>query len=426
MFAASCSSIHAIEIVVDYTLDQRNENWFDPLSTDGQDRRAAVDSAAAFLSAIITNDDWEPLASLNESFTLSDIAAGTIYDLDGRPLTGSPESDGEGFSYSYSSNNIDTTNRSSVGANEYIVYVGAFAFDSGTTSNAKGGWDSNDRRNSAGRAGAEFNTWGGRIYFNTAKTWYAGQNPGLNPTDDYGVQDSNKSPSFDSGADNWDWSTSSDSWKGFDLRTIDSSALGMRDLYATAVHELMHALGATSSAIEDYVGVDSDGDFVGASVLATYGGPAPGSGGHFAENTQSTVWDSDGIISETVLDPNSLAGVRKYFTDLDAALLRDLGYTVLEGFAEGDFNTDGVVDAGDYLAWRGSFGQQVASPGGGADANGDGVVNAADFTIWRDAYVRSAPGGASSAAPEPNAAVVLFSAALASFAFLRDERMGPG
>lgn len=49
----------------------------------------------------------------------------------------------------------------------------------------------------------------------------------------------------------------------------------------------------------------------------------------------------------------------------------------------GDYNRNGVVEQGDYLAWRASFGQTV-TPGDGSDGNGDGVVDAADYTVWRD------------------------------------------
>ena len=206
----------AIEIVLDYTLDANNEDWFGAGTPGGPERRSAVDTAAEFLSAIITNDDWNSLPTLNESFTLSDIAASSLNDLDGNSISGSAESDGAGFGY-----NISTTNISSVGANEYIVYVGAFQFDSGTSSHAKGGWDSNDRRNQAGIDLVEFNTWGGKIYFDSSDTWYAGQNPGLDPADDYGVQDPDKTPATDIPTDNWDWSGSSMSWKGFDLESID-------------------------------------------------------------------------------------------------------------------------------------------------------------------------------------------------------------
>ena len=352
----------------------------------------------------------------NESFTLSDIAASSIFDLDGNPLVGTAESDGAGYSYANAGNDIHTTNRAGVGANEYVVYVGAFAFDSGSTANAKGGWDSNDRRNAAGLAGSEFNTWGGDLYFNTTKNWYTGSNPGIDPTDNYGVQDPNKNPATDLVSDNWDWATNTDTWKGFDLRTIDAIAVGRNDLYATAVHELMHALGATTDGIEDYVGVNASGDFIGENLLQVYGSPVPGDGGHFAENVQSLVWDSDDILSEVVLDPNSLSGVRKYFTQVDAALLRDLGYQVLNEFPAtplaGDYNGDGEVDAADYTVWRDSLGQ--TGSGLSADSSGpagtpDGTVDQFDYEYWKANFGGSGAGGQSRgiAVPEPVAAVLL-------------------
>lgn len=381
----------AINIVLDYTLDEQNENWFDPQTAEGLARRSSLGVAAEFLSTIITNDDWGGLTSLDESFSLTDIAASSIYDLDGNLLTGVPETDGAGYEYADSSNNVDTTNRFSVAANEYIVYVAAFEFDAGSTANARGGWDSNDRRNAAGIAGTEFNTWGGRITFNTSKPWYTGLNPGVDPTDDYGFQDVNKMPNSDIQSDNWDWSTSSDSWKGFDLESIDNSADNHVDLYATGMHELMHALGATSSVIEDYAGLDANGDFIGANLIDIYGGPVPGNGGHFAVDTQSLVWDSNEIISETLLDPNSLRGVRKYFTKLDAALLKDIGYDVLDEFSAtallGDYNQDGTVDAADYTVWRDGLGTDIPL----ADGDNSGLVDQLDYIIWRDNYGNTLP-----------------------------------
>lgn len=402
------STCQAINITLDFTLDEQNENWFNPSSPLGQARRASVAAAADFFSTIITNDDWSSLPALNESITFSDIAASTIFDLDGNLLTGTPERDGDGFAYASSSNNVDITNRSSVAANEYVVYVGAFPFAS--NSNARGGWDSFDRRNAAGVAETEFNTWGGRIYFNTSKPWYVGSNPGVDPTDNYGFQDPNKQPTTDITSDNWDWSTSSDSWKGFDLRSIDPAA-GNRDLYATALHELMHALGATSSVMQQYLGEDTQGNFLGTNVMQVYGGPVPGDGGHFAANVQSLVWNSADIVSEALLDPNSLSGVRKYLTQLDAALLKDLGYQVLDTFPTtqlvGDFNQDGTVNAADYTLWRDTLSSTTNLA---ADANQDGIINTADYALWKANYGNSQAATATLAQiPEPATLLLLLS-----------------
>ncbi|NNC90776.1 MAG: hypothetical protein HKN82_20150 [Akkermansiaceae bacterium] len=331
-----------IEIVLDFTLDEQNYNWFDPATSEGMARRQALESAAGFLSTIIRNDDWNSLPTLNESFSFRDLSESSINDLDGNPVAGAPDPDGTGYVYS----SISTTNRSSVGANQYIVYVGAFVFDSGTSSHAIGGWDSNDRRNAAGMDGTEFNTWGGRIYFDIGTDWYAGSNPGINPTNDYGIQDPDKSPSTDISTDNWDWHTTLLEWKGFQLSTIDPSVGSAADLYGVGLHELLHALGLTNSNFINYIGVDANGDAIGPHLVAEYGGPVPrsSSGGHFDYGTQAEVWDSEGIISEANLDPSTTNGNRKYLTRLDAAALRDLGYDVAATWAEAAPALDLLID----------------------------------------------------------------------------------
>ena len=414
LFCAVPPVASGIDIVLDYSLDDNNWGWFSG-TPEGLARRASLDAAAGFLSEIITTDDWAALPSLNETFSMTDIFQSTIVGPSGQTLTGSPDSDGQGFAYT-----VPTSNRSSVGVNEYIIYVGALAFDSGTSSHAKGGWDSSDRRNAAGFAGTEFNTWGGRIYFDLSDTWYTGQNPGIDPTDDYGFQDPDKTPVFDLTTDNWDYSSASHTWKGFDLESVDPSADGKLDLYATAVHELIHALGSTSSNIPTYVGLDASGDLIGANVVAINGGPVPASGGHFATDVQSIVWNSGDIVSEVTLDPNSLRSVRKYLTELDAALLRDLGYTVASDLAVlGDYNGDGLVNAADYTVWRDTEGSTTQLA---ADGNGSGTIDEADYTVWQDAFVGQALANASTnTIPEPATFVGLLTVLLAVVLF-REEK----
>ncbi len=47
----------------------------------------------------------------------------------------------------------------------------------------------------------------------------------------------------------------------------------------------------------------------------------------------------------------------------------------------GDYNHNGVVDAGDYVVWRKSVGQSGSALA--ADSNGDGVVDSNDYNFWR-------------------------------------------
>lgn len=50
-----------------------------------------------------------------------------------------------------------------------------------------------------------------------------------------------------------------------------------------------------------------------------------------------------------------------------------------------DFNSDGVVDGSDFLAWQRGFGTSGAQLDQG-DANGDGAVDAADLAAWNTAF----------------------------------------
>lgn len=165
----------------------------------------------------------------------------------------------------------------------------------------------------------------------------------------------------------------------------------------------MHALGATRTHISNYVGVDTDGNFIGENVMDAYRGVVPGDGGHFGANTQSIVWDSEDIVSEVVLDPSSLGGIRKYFTNLDAALLRDLGYDVLEAFPTidlaGDFNGNGIVDVPDYILWRNNLGSAATVLGG--NGSGSRIVGQADFELWKENFGDSVTS-VSMAVPEPS------------------------
>ena len=72
----------------------------------------------------------------------------------------------------------------------------------------------------------------------------------------------------------------------------------------------------------------------------------------------------------------------------------------------GDYNENGVVDAGDYVVWRDSLGSETSLP------NDDTMgVGPDDFDRWRIHFGESNLGGAGSAsgaaAPEPTSAVLL-------------------
>jgi hypothetical protein len=76
-------------------------------------------------------------------------------------------------------------------------------------------------------------------------------------------------------------------------------------------------------------------------------------------------------------------------------------------YVPGDFNNNGVVDAADYVLWRGSLG--TTGEGLLADSNNDNVISNDDYEFWRANFgkvgVSNVAGGASVLAaevPEPS------------------------
>ena len=71
---------------------------------------------------------------------------------------------------------------------------------------------------------------------------------------------------------------------------------------------------------------------------------------------------------------------------------------------QGDYNNNGTVDAGDYVAWRkgGTLANEVDTPG---------TINAADYTAWRARFGNPLGAGSGlsvgSAVPEPSGAILI-------------------
>lgn len=171
---------------------------------------------------------------------------------------------------------------------------------------------------------------------------------------------------------------------------------GQLDFYTVALHELTHTLGfGTSNEWNDLVN-SGDDTFRGSQATSANGGSFPDvtpGGGHWVEGTQSTLFGGS-TGQETVMDPSITNGERLFWTDLDAAGLRDIGWDTVEipvneGLV-GDYNDDNVVDASDYTIWRDSL------------VNGPVIGTYAE---WAANY--GATASTSNAVPEPGAAVLL-------------------
>jgi T5SS/PEP-CTERM-associated repeat protein len=79
----------------------------------------------------------------------------------------------------------------------------------------------------------------------------------------------------------------------------------------------------------------------------------------------------------------------------------------------GDYNSDGRVDAGDYIIWRKTFGQQGS--GLPADGNSNGEVDDGDYDFWRKRLGNTLSTGVGgdagdAAVPEPGGAIIILAA----------------
>ncbi len=102
-------------------------------------------------------------------------------------------------------------------------------------------------------------------------------------------------------------------------------AAGLNDFYSVALHELLHVVGFGTSA--SWQSLISGTDYLGAEGIAANGGTGVGladSSGHFAMGVMSPRI-SDGVLQEVAMDADITVGTRKYLTELDLAVMRDLG-----------------------------------------------------------------------------------------------------
>jgi hypothetical protein len=181
------------------------------------------------------------------------------------------------------------------------------------------------------------------------------------------------------------------------------------DFYTVALHELGHSLGIGEITDEPTVwgNLVSGQTFTGANSKALNGNvnvPLTADFAHWAPGTQSVVFGTS-TTQEAAMDPDGIDGTRKYFTALDAAALKDIGWQVVTPGVNGDYNNNGKVDAADYVVWRKLLNQNVVLPN---DIT-SGTVTGADYTVWRNNFGASLAGGSGSGlsdgghVPEPTA-----------------------
>jgi hypothetical protein len=111
------------------------------------------------------------------------------------------------------------------------------------------------------------------------------------------------------------------------------------------------------------------------------------------------------LAQEAAMDPDVTTGTRKRLTSLDAAALRDIGWSINEppppNFLPADFNQDGAVNVADLSLWKSAF---HATTVGNADGDADSDGN--DFLLWQRTLGQSSLIAAGSGVPEPTGAAL--------------------
>ncbi len=209
----------------------------------------------------------------------------------------------------------------SIGADTLRVFVGSKDLGGNTLGvGGAGGYEASDSQNflntiaKRGQPEPEsenFSTWGGAIVFDGDAKWYVDS----------------------------DVSTVEDFPRQFDF-------------YSIVAHELGHVLGVGTS---DAWTRDVDGSsFTGDAAKSEFGGPVPLAGtdkaaGHLGDVDSTYL----GKTQQAALSPSIQAGTRKYYTELDWALLEDVGWQIAPAAPIPEAHTWAMMLAGlGLLGWR--------------------------------------------------------------------------
>jgi hypothetical protein len=110
----------------------------------------------------------------------------------------------------------------------------------------------------------------------------------------------------------------------------------------------------------------------------------------------------------SVLTPNQL--VSRLVISKTTGAGASTGFQVIKPAPSGDYNSNHIVDAGDYIVWRKTLNGSASPQGSGADGNSSGMIDAGDYTYWRARFGNAAPGSgvsADGALPEHTTLVLL-------------------
>ena len=170
---------------------------------------------------------------------------------------------------------------------------------------------------------------------------------------------------------------------------------GKVDFYTVALHEAMHAIGLGGSL--SWRELVSGSNWMGNEAMSSHGSAGQGiinpDGAHVAAGVQSPRV-SDGVMQESVFVSTLAAGERYELTELDLALLRDIGFAgaVPPVRLVGDFDNDGDVDLADLDQYNGVLDSAATGVFARLDLNADGTVDSEDFENHYTTLVETSNG----------------------------------
>jgi hypothetical protein len=377
-------SAAAITIQIDYTYD--TSSFFGGGNPQGAaagiQARSALEAAADYYSTILT-----------DTFDAITIPAPYHSNFPGSTSTKTWSWQARFQHPSITSPNEVQVTNPIIGADQYVVYVGARSLETGTAGRGgPGNWFRPAPAESG--SGGYTNADGNNITAITASfDQLIGKRGEANGFAGWGGV-----ISFDNdGSTPWFFNY------------LGTPTGNVTDFYSVALHELGHTLGFGVST--QWTNLVENSKFVGLNAENQFGGlaipvAAAPNQGHWDYGTNSVVYGG-ATAQEALMDPDVQNGTRKKVTALDAAALQDIGWSLGPApsapAVNGDYNGNGVVDAADYAVWRKRLNQSVTLP----NDTTPGIVTAADYGVWRSNFGKVASGSGSGAllaggeVPEP-------------------------
>jgi hypothetical protein len=187
----------------------------------------------------------------------------------------------------------------------------------------------------------------------------------------------------------------------YDFGTLSQGAAD--PLFSFDLFNLEATIGYTAGL--DLDAINGSGDVNAFTTdLAPFNGAAPlaaGSSRAFTATLDTSVLGAFAATYTLGFSDENLPGA----TSLENMTLTLTGAIEASVVESADFDSDGVVDGADFLAWQLGVGAQSATLGHG-DANGDLMVDGSDLAVWQEQY-HAIDAAAASTVPEPSTLLIV-------------------